>query len=368
MGDIKIDPFDPNRAMIVEGGGIWATDDLQAADEDRPTHWAFHSTNLEETATRDLISPPQGAPLLSVQLDTCGFRHDDLAVSPQRGKFTNPACASAEDIDFAEHEPNLMVRVGAHPWDGSKSPRGAISMDGGATWKQFESEPEKCGGMGSVAISADGATVLWAPRDARPAYSRDGGKTWTTSAGLPGPRKSPDWAAWFMRLASDRVNPKKFYLYDALEGTVFASEDGAATFEETASLYSVPEYELQYGTIKAVPGHEGDVWVTTKKDLSRSTDSAKTFTSIDSVDEAHGIGFGHPAPGQNYPAVYISGVVGGVTGFFRSNDVGASFVRINDDAHQYGGAQVITGDPRVYGRVYVAPGGRGIVVGEPKAN
>jgi hypothetical protein len=27
---------------------------------------------------------------------------------------------------------------------------------------------------------------------------------------------------------------------------------------------------------------------------------------------------------------------------------------------------VITGDPRIYGRVYVAPGGRGIVRGDPK--
>jgi len=58
--------------------------------------------------------------------------------------------------------------------------------------------------------------------------------------------------------------------------------------------------------------------------------------------------------------------VGGVTGFFRSDDGGASFVRINDDAHQYGGANVIIGDPRIYGRAYIAPGGRGILYGEPK--
>jgi hypothetical protein len=37
-------------------------------------------------------------------------------------------------------------------------------------------------------------------------------------------------------------------------------------------------------------------------------------------------------------------------------------VRINDDAHQYGWTGgAITGDPRVYGRVYVSTNGRGVV-------
>ncbi len=368
MGDIKIDPFDPSRAMIVEGGGIWATKDLEATDGGTPSHWSFHSKNLEETVSRDLISPPQGAPLLSVMLDTCGFRHDDIDVSPQRGKFQNPTCASAEDIDFAEKKPSFMARVGAYPWDGSKSPRGAISNDGGATWTQFGSEPDGSGGMGSVAVSADGTVILWAARDAVPAYSRDGGKTWSKSEGFSTPAKSPDWAPWYMRLASDRVNPKKLYAYDALAGTFFVSQDGGAHFEESdAILRSVPDYELHFTSIRAVPGREGDVWVTTKTSLARSTDSGESFSNIDNVEEAHGLGFGHPAPGQSYPAVYLSGVINGVTGFYRSDDEGEDFVRINDDMHQYGGATVIIGDPRVYGRAYVAPGGRGILYGEPKA-
>jgi len=53
-------------------------------------------------------------------------------------------------------------------------------------------------------------------------------------------------------------------------------------------------------------------------------------------------------------------------GFYRSDDAGANWVRINDDQHQFGFCGVIIGDPRVYGRVYVGTGGRGILVGEPK--
>ncbi len=366
MGDIEIDPFDSSRAMIVEGGGVWATEDLEAADAGKPTHWSFHSKNLEELVARDLVSPPEGAPLLSVVLDACGFRHDDLDVSPAGGTFRNPDCASADDIDFAGKKPNVMVRVGKHPWDGKKGPRGAISTDGGVTWKQFAKEPPGSGGSGSVAVSADGAVVVWAPRGGKAAYSADAGSTWTPAVGLPAPQESPDWAPWFLRLASDPVNPKKFYAFNSLAGAVLTSEDGGAHFTVGAdNLRAVPGYDLQYASIKTVPGLEGEVWITTKTELARSSDSGQSFSTVGSVQEAHGVGFGKAAPGQTFPAVYLSGKVGDVTGFFRSDDAGESFIRINDDAHQYGGATVLTGDPRVYGRVYVAPGGRGIVYGEP---
>jgi hypothetical protein len=163
------------------------------------------------------------------------------------------------------------------------------------------------------------------------------------------------------------VNPKKFYAFNALAGEVLTSEDGGAHFTvSTDGVRAVPEYELHYATIKAVPDHEGEVWVTTKVDLNRSSDSGKSFSKVAGVEEAHGIGFGKAAPGQGFPAIYLSGKISDQVGFFRSDDGGQKFVRINDDQHQYGGATVLTGDPRVYGRVYVAPGGRGIIYGEPK--
>ena len=56
------------------------------------------------------------------------------------------------------------------------------------------------------------------------------------------------------------------------------------------------------------------------------------------------------------------------SGLFRSIDDGAHWRRINDDAHQYGEIGQVTGDPRVFGRVYFATGGRGIFYGDPVAS
>ncbi|MNM97725.1 Endoglucanase Z precursor [compost metagenome] len=64
-------------------------------------------------------------------------------------------------------------------------------------------------------------------------------------------------------------------------------------------------------------------------------------------------------------ALYTSAKIDGVRGIFRSNDAGATWIRINDDQHQYASTNsVITGDPRIYGRVYIGTNGLGIVYGD----
>jgi photosystem II stability/assembly factor-like uncharacterized protein len=365
MGDVAIDPFNPGRVMYVTGQGLWASDDATAADTDKPTHWKFLDQGLEETAIQGLVSPPAGPPLLSVMGDLCGFRHDDLAAPPADGMFANPVCSTATSIDIGWGAPNVVARVGYPGWDG-KGAFGAYSLDEGKTWAPFKTEPAGKGG-GSIVVSADGTTFLWAPRDGNVVVSADHGATWTKVEGLPAAETSPDWAPVPFRPAADRVNAKKFYVLDAKGGQAYTSTDGGAHF--TASPTGLPnlaDYQYNAASAQATPGIEGDVWLTNFKELNHSTDSGKTFESIGGVTEAYALGFGKAPEGKKYPALYLIGKLGDVYGFFRSDDAGATWVRINDDKHQYGFSRIITGDPRIYGRVYFGAGGRGIVYGDPK--
>jgi photosystem II stability/assembly factor-like uncharacterized protein len=68
--------------------------------------------------------------------------------------------------------------------------------------------------------------------------------------------------------------------------------------------------------------------------------------------------------------VFIGGAVSGSStrGLYRSTDAGATWVRINDDAHQSGGpgnGQLVVGDMTAEGMVYMSTVGRGIVYGRP---
>ena len=62
--------------------------------------------------------------------------------------------------------------------------------------------------------------------------------------------------------------------------------------------------------------------------------------------------------------LYISGVIDGTYGFFRSHDYGENWERIGDDAHLFGQIRSIDGDCRVFGRFYIATGTMGLIMGE----
>ncbi len=60
------------------------------------------------------------------------------------------------------------------------------------------------------------------------------------------------------------------------------------------------------------------------------------------------------ATGQTHPAVYLIGTVPSQLGLFRSDDgSGATWTRLNDNEHRFGGLQgsYIAGDENAYGRV-----------------
>nr|WP_127893072.1 xyloglucanase [Streptomyces sp. S10(2018)] len=347
---LEIDPFDSDRMMYGTGATLYGTEDLTNWDEAGGT-FAIEPMvrGLEETAVNDLASPPSGAPLLSALGDVGGFRHTSLTEVPSM-MYTSPNFTSTTSLDFAETKPDVVVRAG----NLDSGPHIAFSTDNGANWFGG-TDPSGVSGGGTVAASADGSRFVWSPAGTGVQYTTGFGTSWQASTGIPAGAI----------VESDRVNPKTFYGFKS--GKFYVSSDGGASFTASAATGLPAGDSVRF---KALPGGEGDVWLAGGAadgayGLWHSTDGGETFTKLPGIDAADTVGFGKAAPGASYQTLFTSAEIGGVRGIFRSTDEGATWTRVNDDAHQWGwtGA-AITGDPRVYGRVYVATNGRGVIYGD----
>jgi hypothetical protein len=160
---------------------------------------------------------------------------------------------------------------------------------------------------------------------------------------------------------ADPVVEGVFYVSDPTQGEIEISVDGGASFQRVAK-------GLPTGAraVALTPGRPRDIWLPTEQGLFHSADANQAFRNLKRVESADAIGFGKAAPGRAYPTLYLAGRVDGTTGLFRSEDAGATWVRINDAQHQFGWIGQLSGDPRVFGRVYLLTTGRGVMVGEPQ--
>jgi hypothetical protein len=361
--DIEIDPANPDHAMFTTGYGGWETFNLTAMDSGQPTKWSVMSTGIEETVALDLLSPPQGAPLISAIGDYGGFVHWDLDKPALQRSSQPPLLGNTSSVACAEMNPDVMVRVGRasahHPGRNI-----GYSLDGGKSWQPAASTPRPDSALGHVAISSDGNTWVWVPERSSAYFSRDRGSTWTASRGLPANT----------RVIADRANPRKFYALALFDGKLFISTDGAVNFSEQPLTLpgGLPKAGGDRGDdrggqdqIYATPGREGDLWLAAFDGLYHSLDSGRTFEKLTGVQEIHAFGFGKGGPQTDSPALYLIGVVDGLRGVFRSDDTARSWIRINDNAQQWGLLLQVTGDPKRYGRIYVGTHGRGIVYGDP---
>jgi hypothetical protein len=362
FSDIQINPFNSNQAVCLDGYGVLITDDLTDADRGKPLMWSFQDLGIEETCVQEMASPPTGPSLFSAILDESGFRHDNIKVSPTNGTY-RPGHNSNYSIDFAELAPNDVVRCHDLAY-GETGCYASYSLDGGVTWTQFATQPAgttppSVTAGGAIALAADGSTIVWTPPGVGTFYSTNHGASWIASSGIVAG----------LKVVADRVNPAKFYAYNAASGNFYTSANGARSFAVTSSgLPASPAGALFPGAVKAVFANEGHLWLAAGNGgLFRSTNSGTTFVKINTVAAGNLVAFGKAAPSQGYPAVFVVGTIGGICGFFRSDDQGATWTQINDGQHQYGLIWSLTGDPNVYGRLYIGTAGRGIICGDLSA-
>jgi hypothetical protein len=264
------------------------------------------------------------------------------------------AVGTSDDIDVAWSNANYLVRTTrVSPWV-------QYSTNNGVTWSWFPNTNTSGSSSGgaNIAISSDGAKAVYEPGGTgRARYATRSGSTWS---GWTNP--ATNQPANGAKIVADLVGAQTFYAY--VGTTTSRSTDGGAnwTVMGTTGPSSV-------NWVRAVPGNSGHLLASTGSSgngLWRSTNGGATWTRMNgaAVTQAIAVGVGASAPGSAYPAIYVNGTINGTTGFFRSDDQGATWITISDAQHQFGYVTVIQGDPRIYGRLYIGANGRGVLYGD----
>jgi hypothetical protein len=359
IADVKINPFNPDEMIYGTGFGLWMSRNLTAAGTGQPVSFDFAVADLEETATIQMTSPSGGATLLAAFGDVGGAAWDDVAKTPETGLF-KPTSETNYSVDSATLKPAVVVRTAD-----KSATHGFYSTTGGADWSPFPSTPYtpkdakgEWRSPGVVAVSAGGTSLVWAPQKDQGYHSSDMGKTWAPSAGWPADRENG------LVPVADKAADHVFYLYDRVGGRILISVDDGASFKPI--VQGIPAIAgWQSAVLAPAPGRVRDLWLAGPNGLLHSPEGDKPMASIPGVKEAWLVTFGKAAPGQTYPAIFLHGVVKDREGIWRSDDEGKSWTLLNDAPHQFGRLSAMAGDPLEYGVVYIAPDGRGVMVGRP---
>ena len=346
---VAINPFDSDEVTYGTGATVFSTVNMTDLGSGTPVTIIPDVKGIEETAVFDMISPPTDGTtpqLYSIMGDLTGFAHMDVNVAPDDAHFMKNG--KPDSLDVAWQNPN----VAAYTSDSMQALN--YTTDGGATWNNIRILPEKANG-GKVALAADGSALIWrsSSLSAKPYITTDFGETWYFCQGL----------GYGAKIVADRVNPKKFYAVS--NGTFYVSTDGGFNFESTGAVVTDDAEPV------AVGDREGHVWLATGGMLMYTEDEGASFEVVKNIN-ANAVGFGAPEKEGDYMAIYVMGnddVEGNKNpqgdGIFRSTDKGKTWQRINDDQHLFGNlTHAITGDSEIFGRVYFATNGRGIVMGD----
>ncbi|UYY59331.1 WD40/YVTN/BNR-like repeat-containing protein [Sphingomonas sp. S2-65] len=361
IAGLALDPFAPSRLAYTTGATVYAT-----RDADKPgLNWTPWVQGIEQTAIITLASPSGGTHLVTGFGDLGGFVHDDLRRSPP-GMHLNPRNTNTNTLDHAGAAPQVLVRSGnVHAKQALEAGLG-WSGDGGHHWRPLrtphwrgDGRPLEENGRAPISVSADGARFYVGAE--RPLLTTDRGARWTVIAGLPANA----------RITADKVDPRRAWAIDYDAKALLRSTDGGLHFAPVPARGACPDLGAtrprnreDQAALVASPFAANDLFLNCAGALYRSTDGGETFRRISAdLDIAlFGLGLG---TSKRQPAVFTVAARGGATAIWRSLDGGTRWRRINDDAHRWGNRfRVISGDPRIFGRVYIGTDGRGVVYGD----
>ena len=369
IAGLAFDPFDGGTLAYTTGDTVYRTEDaLKSA-----LTWKPWVNGIEETVPLSLASPTGGAQLISGIGDVHGFVHDSLDAAPPHW-FRAPDFPNTNNVDYAGLAPNVVVRSASNYEPLPDGISLSWSEDGGHSWHELKAPPVKFEGEAEARIDTNGEAPITVSADGQTFIvsgpvllaTNDRGRSWWMPSGLPQD----------VRAIADKADTKVWYAVDYAgrqdvrqprRSTLLPASSG----QRPAGRYLRRSSALARNAV--VPGREAG--------HGRRTVAAHRRPAL-SQHRFRGSVLRHDLARHHLCSLRTR------QGRARRERTGALRLRSQADLrrtvaldrrrrdlapdqrreHQWGlRFRTLTGDPRTFGRVYVATDGRGILYGDPVA-
>ena len=126
-----------------------------------------------------------------------------------------------------------------------------------------------------------------------------------------------------------------------------------------------------FNRLCADPDVEGTFYIPGGAGLFKATNHGDNVEIVPNVKYCEAVGLGKAKNDGDPYVIYIYGTTAesDAKGIYMSEDNGATWSRVNDDAHLFGGTGngvFVSGDMNVYGRCYMSTVGLGIIYCDKK--
>lgn len=399
LSDVKFNPFDADEVWFNSGTGVFKSKKFTSSERS----FMDCCKGIEETVHLNVYGMPAGpVQALDIVGDLGGFAFKDLS-KPCENSFADKdgnRYITSINADFSDMIPQTVVVTPRGNWKGKTKGGLIISQDYGQSFDRIplpfgisdyldeRFRQIECPNVNSgwVALNSTADTIVYGVAEGIDLYmkgiivSNDLGKNFHKSVIIDENGSDISYSDIHMKIFSDRTNPDVFYGFTDGFG-MYISTDRGNCFHPL-KVTGIPRNTIVFGLIdcankteiRGEAGKEGIFYIAAYEyglwklsvDIAKKCVCAVRLTK--DGERVFAMGLGVLRENGDYlrenKAVYICGEIEGGYGFFRSQDDGKSWVKMNNETQHFGDINSIDGDCRCFGRFYIATGSFGLKYGE----
>jgi hypothetical protein len=326
VGELQIDST--GKAWIATGIGIFtATIPSTFATT---YNWTSRNSGIEGLTSVDIAHSPNGSAIVASwdrALYVSNLSTYPTTTEPQAFVFP-PGSSSVDWATSATSTFAAMVFNDLEVWNGS-------------AWTVRATGKSVSGGISSIACS-DATNFMWMPNGLKPQYTTNAGVSWNDLGTYFSTNFSISSNVSLLNreqsVCADRVGTNTFYIHYG--GCIFRTTNSGAAWTKMSTngvASGIPSMVGGNPMLRAINGRQGHLLYcggqtyqgshpyTATTNLVRCTDGGTTWSDVSTIRDVWGIDSG-PQIGS-YPRIWAWGAVGGVFGYWYSDDSMATWTK-----------------------------------------